>query len=65
MYIHWHAENTLLHDSFARVASSHWLTSDDEAFFAGLWRSLLVSGNAFLGCESHLSPPQQPKVTLE
>lgn len=58
-----HTVSTLLHDSFARVASSHWLTSDDEAFFAGLWKSLLVSGNAFLGCESHLS--QQPKVTLE
>lgn len=64
-YIHWHAGNTLLHDSFARVASSHWVTSDDETFFTGLSRSLLVKGNAFLGCGSHLSPPQQPRVILE
>lgn len=53
----YHTESTLLHDSFARVASSHWVTSDDEAFFAGLSRLLLVKGNAFLGCGSHLSPP--------
>lgn len=64
-YIHWHAGNTLLHDSFARVASSHWVTSDDEAFFAGLSRSLFVKGNAFLGCGSHLSPPRKFKVALE
>lgn len=64
-YIHWHAENTLLHDSFARVAGSHWVTSDDEAFFTGLSRSLLVKGNVFLSCGSHLSPPRKFKVALE
>lgn len=64
-YIHWHAGNTLLHDSFARVASSHWVTSDDEAFFTGLSRSLLVKGNVFLSCGSHLSPPRKFKVALE